>query len=173
MDKIPKKITEEGREKLNLEIQKMQDDLKKLREEKALAYTATGDTWHDNPYFNELERNEQQLVVKIALAEKTMREAEIVDTSKHKANTVEIGSIFKCRCCYNNDQDDIEEEVFEIVGHGESSIEEGKLDYESPVAKNLIGHKLNDVIVFEIPAGEVAYTIVKFYKSWKEVEADR
>ena len=52
------KITAEGKEKLQAQIEKLTKDLEKLREEKANAYVLTGDTWHDNPYFNQLEQAE-------------------------------------------------------------------------------------------------------------------
>ena len=57
-DNKVKKITEKGRENLQAQIEKLREDLKKLRDNKASAYTQTGDTWHDNPYFNQLERDE-------------------------------------------------------------------------------------------------------------------
>ena len=38
-----------------------------------------------------------------------------------------------------------EEEIYEIVGHGEADIEAGKIAYDSLVAKNLMGHERDNL----------------------------
>ena len=170
-DNKVKKITEKGRENLQAQIEKLREDLKKLRDNKASAYTQTGDTWHDNPYFNQLERDEMQLIKQIAEIQETIENAEILDNTNVDTEKISIGSIFKCACVYE-DFDEPEEEIYEIVGQGENDIDNGKIHYESPVAKHLLGHKLNDVVKFETPAGKVSYTIIKIYKDWAEAKAD-
>lgn len=161
------KITAEGKEKIQAQIEKLMEDLKKVREEKANAYVLTGDTWHDNPYFNQLEQAEQQVILKIAECQKVLEEAEIVERDSQNLDTVDIGSIVKCTCLYL-EEDESEEEIYEIVGHGESDVEAGKIAYDSLVAKNLMGHKVNDTIKFEIPSGKVEYTILAIYSDWDE-----
>ena len=52
-------ITSQGRELVLKTIEEMKKDLKVLREEKNIAYTLCGDTWHDNPHFNKLEQDEK------------------------------------------------------------------------------------------------------------------
>ena len=165
---IGKEITAEGREKLLTELEKLNEDLKKLRENKASAYTMTGDTWHDNPYFNQLERDEGRLLIQIGELQNTLKESKIVENNVRNTDSVEVGSIFKCSCRY--DDSDAEEKIYEIVIAGEADIEKGKLSQESPVAKNLIGHKLNETVNFDTPIGKVSYTIIKFYKDWKETD---
>ncbi len=84
--------------------------------------------------------------------------------------TVEIGSIVKCFCRYSDFDETI---VLEIVGHGESDIENGKIHYETPVGKSILGHRLNDVISIMLPNGyAVDYTILKFYADWDEARKD-
>lgn len=168
---LSKKITAEGRKKLLDDLEILKKNLKDLRDNKASAYTSTGDTWHDNPYFNELERDEGRLLIQIANVEQILKSAEIISNSNRNTDKIEIGSIFKCTCAY--DEDDIEENIFEIVGHGETDIDNGKIHYESPVAKNLLGHKLNDAVDFKTPAGDkVTYKILAFYKNWDEAKRD-
>jgi len=43
---------------------------------------------------------------------------------------------------------------FEIVGEDEANIKTHKISYISPLAKALIGHKLNDEVVWHKPSGE-------------------
>ena len=152
------------------QIQKLQDSLQKLRAEKSLAYTATGDTWHDNPYFNKLEADERALELEIAKAMSWLTDSEILENGNRNMETIEIGSIVKCLCVYP----DFEEILFlEIVGYGETDVDNGKIHYESLIAKNIIGHHVNDVIPIKLPAGSVDYKILKFYENWDDANADR
>jgi len=163
------KITEEGMKKVQENIEKMMEDMRLLREEKLRAYNLTGDTWHDNPYFNKLEQDERALTKKIEEAQAILKEAELVPSDGRCMEQVDIGSIVKCMCVYP----DFEElEIYEIVGEGESDIVSGKIHYQSPVAQNIMGLKINEEKSFETPAGLAKYQIIKFYSSWEEAKAD-
>ena len=52
------RITENGLECLNQKITEMEKLVKDIQAEKTIAYTASGDGWHDNPGFNQLEQKE-------------------------------------------------------------------------------------------------------------------
>lgn len=160
------KITVEGKRKMEVQIQELMEELKELRKEKAIAYELTGDTWHDNPYFNKLEQDERALNTKISEAEAILKNAEIIDDVARNMESVEIGSIVKCLCTYP----DFEEiTIFEIVGHGETDVENGKIHYESLVAQNIMGLHVNDNISFDTPGGRVNYKIIDFFENWDEI----
>lgn len=161
------KITIEGKEKIQSKIKKLMEELEKVREEKANAYVSTGDTWHDNPYFNQLEQAEQRVILNIAELQKVLEEADIVNRDTQSLDVIDIGSIVKCSCLYAG-EDEPEIEIYEIVGHGEANAEEGKIAYDSVVAKNIIGHKVDDEITFKIPSGQVKYKILAIYLDWDE-----
>lgn len=163
-------ITDKGYKKILLEIEKLKDELKAVREDKASAYILTGDTWHDNPYFKMVEQKERQILNRIDELYISLNRADHVEVVQRNVEEVALGSIIKCRFMYEEEAE-FEEEIFEIVGHGESNADERQISYESPVAKNLLGHKLNDTVTFETPAGKASYTITKFYNDWDEVES--
>ena len=123
---MPTKITLEGKQKIEENIQELMEELKQLRKEKVVAYNLTGDTWHDNPYFNKLEQDERALNTKINEAQEILKNAEIVDSASRNMETVEIGSIVECICNYL-DLEETENEIFEIVGHGEADVNNGKM----------------------------------------------
>ena len=83
--------------------------------------------------------------------------------------TVEIGSIVKCLCAYPTFT---KNRTFEIVGHGETDLSNGKLGYESPVAKNIIGLHKGDIVSFDTPGGQATYTILQFYPDWDCTEGE-
>lgn len=161
------KVTIEGKKKINAKIEKLKEDLQQVRAEKSSAYVMTGDTWHDNPYFNQLEQAEQEVIRKITELQQVLEEADVVDRADQNLDVIDIGSIVKCSCLYEG-EDEAEEEIYEIVGHGESNVEEGKIAYDSMVAKNIIGHKVDDEISFNIPSGTVKYKILAIYSDWDE-----
>ena len=160
-------ITSQGRELVLKTIEEMKKDLKVLREEKNIAYTLCGDTWHDNPHFNKLEQDEKIMDKRIQEIEKTLSLAEFVEIGSRDIEKVSLGSIVLCLCEY---PEFTEEEVYEIVGYGESNIDENKLYYDSPVAKNLLGLKAGERATFETPAGEARYKILKMYDGWESVK---
>ena len=163
------KMTIEGKQRLESEIKKIERDLEILRHDKNIAYESSGDTWHDNPYFKMLESAEATLLKNIREKTEKINFAEIVEKSEKKNEIISIGSIVKCKCVY---ADGIDINVFEIVGHGESDPLNGKVNYDSPVGKSLLGCKVGDTVSITTPGGLNQYTILRFYNDWKETDND-
>lgn len=164
-------ITLVGKKKIEVELTELKADLKVLREEKTSAYSLTGDTWHDNPYFYKLEQDERRLCTRIQEIEKLLREAELVEDTGHNTDEVAIGSIVKCRCVY--DEDDQDTEIFEIVRQGENDIDNGKIHFETQVAKNIIGLHEGEQVQFETPGGTAIYKILRLYPDWDTAKGDQ
>jgi transcription elongation factor GreA len=53
-----------------------------------------------------------------------------------------------------------EEEVFQIVGPAEAHPANGKISYESPLGRALMGHKTGDIVTFDAPGGAIAFKII-------------
>ena len=155
------KITQDGKRNIELKLSEMHDKLMILEKEKAYAYTATGDTWHDNPYFDMLRLEEESLMKEIKGLEKLLHEAEVIEKSDDCEGKVNIGSKIMCIIQYSF-HNESKEEILEIVGHGETDLSKGKIAYDSPVGKNLMGHIQGDTVLFQVPAGVVNYKIVCF-----------
>ena len=52
---------------------------------------------------------------------------------------------------------------FEIVGEDEADIKENKISYLSPIAKSLIGSRINDEVIWNKPSGNEILTITNIY----------
>ena len=155
------KITKEGKKNIEKKISDLYEKLRALEKEKAYAYNATGDTWHDNPYFDMLRRDEETLVKDIGELENFLHTAEVLEVTSENTGTVNIGSKIKCIIEYSF-EDEAEEAVLEIVGHGESDSARGKVAYDSPAGASLMGHIPGDIVSFEVPAGIASYKIISF-----------
>ena len=49
--------------------------------------------------------------------------------------------------------------TYRIVGDDEANVKEGKISYQSPIARALIGKESGDIVVVKAPSGDVEYEI--------------
>ncbi|WP_379969653.1 GreA/GreB family elongation factor [Ectobacillus sp. sgz5001026] len=163
---MPVKITPTGKQLIFQQIASLEQELKQVRIDKNIAYHACGDDKLANPNFHKLEQDEYLLERRIHEIQHTYTTAEYIQFDERNTETVDIGSIVKCSFEYT---DFTEEEIYEIVGYGESNIEENKLFYDTPVAMKLIGLKIGEETILFIPSGKVKCKVLKLYSGWDEV----
>ncbi|WNF24735.1 GreA/GreB family elongation factor [Mesobacillus jeotgali] len=161
------KITAKGEQLVLQQIDNLEQELKQVRFDKNIAFNACGDDKIANPNFHKLEQDERILVERIQEIQHVYKTAELIKVDEPNTEEVEIGSIVKCSFEY---PDFTEEEVYEIVGYGESNVEENKIFYDTPVAKKLIGLKIGDETVMSVPSGKVKCKVLKMYRGWEDVE---
>jgi len=161
------KITPNGKQLILQQIADLEQELKQVRIDKNSAFNACGDDKLANPNFHKLEQDEMILEERIREIQHVYKTAEVIQFDKRNTEIVEIGSIVKCSCEY---PDFKEEEIYEIVGYGESNIDENKLFYGTPVAMKLIGLKIGEETNLSVPSGKVKCKVLQMYRSWDEVE---
>ncbi|MCO4756113.1 MAG: GreA/GreB family elongation factor, partial [Bacteriovoracaceae bacterium] len=145
------------------------EELKVIREEKNKAYTQTGDTWHDNPYFNEMEQKEGVKTRAIAELVDVRTKSKLIEVKERNIEQVSIGSIVHFQRYAFDDPDKlIKEDVVEISGWGESDIEKKLLSYDCPLGDALYGLGVGDHDVEE-KALKGYYVIVELYSDWADV----
>ncbi|CAM4008589.1 GreA/GreB family elongation factor [Mesobacillus thioparans] len=159
------KITPTGEQLILKQIASLEQELKQVRIEKNIAFNACGDDKLANPNFHKLEQDEQILVDRLHEVQQIYKSAEFINISERNTEVVEIGSIVKCLFEY---QDDPEEETYEIVGYGESNIDENKIYYDAPVAKKLIGLKPGEETILSVPSGQIKCCVLGLYRTWDE-----
>ncbi len=69
-------------------------------------------------------------------------------------NKVSVGSTVVLQNTSNNVQ-----LTYTLVGPSEADPSKGKISYESPLGKRILGKKPGDLIVVKTPAGEITYKI--------------
>ena len=77
----------------------------------------------------------------------------IADDSPHSGE-IAIGSTITVQ------EDGEEEESYVIVGAAEANLESGKISYESPIGRAVMGHQKGDVVEVTAPAGAFRLKIV-------------
>jgi len=58
------------------------------------------------------------------------------------------------------EDEDGDEHTYRIVGADESDMTNGWISIDSPVARGLLGKRINDEVLVRVPKGDVTYTIV-------------
>lgn len=148
-------MTKEGYRSLKEEVER----LKKIERPEIIRAIEEarghGDLSENAEYIYAKER--QSLIeTKIQELEHRLGTAEIIDTTRLPSDRIVFGSRF---VLCNTDTD--EETVYQIVGIDESDISQGKISIASPMAKALIGKKIDDDVVVDTPNGKREFEIIE------------
>lgn len=156
---------------LKAKLEQAQNELAALREEKSIAYTATGDTWHDNPYFNKLEQDERRKAEEVAELTSQVASAREYTVDERNVTRVSLGSIIHLAREFLK-AGKADEQVWEVVGFGETDVKRKRVAYNSPLMEAVLGHQVGDVIEGNSPQGPVEYEILALFKNWDDVPAE-
>ena len=139
-------MTLEGKAKLEAELEELKVVIKIAR--------SYGDLSENSEY--ESAKDEQAFVEgRISTLEKMIRFAEIIDDNNVEKDVVSLG-----RKITFIELPDGDEETYTIVGSAEANPVEGKISNDSPIAKGIIGKKLNEEVVIPTPGGEMKIRII-------------
>lgn len=93
---------------------------------------------------------------RIAELELRLSRARILDDEDIPSDEVLIGATGRLK-----DLDSGEEVEYTLVSEVEADYSQGKISVNSPVGKGLLGHKENETVVINIPAGILRYKILR------------
>ena len=109
----------------------------------------------ENSEYDEAKAEQGKLYSKIAEVKNLLENAEIVEVEVVAKGVVGIGS--KVRVL---DMEDNSETDFQLVGSQEANPMQGKISDDSPIGKALMGHKKDEVVTVEAPAGSMKFKIL-------------
>ncbi len=148
-------LTRDGYEKLRKEL----DYLKKTKRReiaKQLAFARALGDLRENAEYDSAKQAQAFLEKKISEMEQTLSHVSILDDEKIDKSKVYLGAVVKLKDLNLN-----EECVYTLVNKEEADIAVNKISITSPVGKALLGHKVNDLIEVEVPAGLLRYKIIQ------------
>ena len=138
-------MTLEGKAKLEAELEELKVVKRKEIVERIKIARSYGDLSENSEY--ESAKDEQAFV--------EVRFAEIIDDNNVEKDVVSLG-----RKITFIELPDGDEETYTIVGSAEANPVEGKISNDSPIAKGIIGKKLNEEVVIPTPGGEMKIRII-------------
>ncbi len=151
MEKVP--MLAEGYEKLTA-------DLKALREERPRVVDAIeearahGDL-SENAEYHAAKERQGQIEAQIADIEDRVSRAQIIDPTTLSGDRIVFGATVTLL-------DDDEKQVrYQIVGQTEADAKVGRISYNSPLGKALIGRKVGDEVEVTVPSGDRFYLVNK------------
>jgi len=107
-----------------------------------------------NAAFEDARFEQARLEVRIAELEQMLATAQVIDLDQVPTDRVSMGSIVHLVTSHGRTY------RYTIVGSYESDPAAGRISYESPVGKAMLGRKAGDQVLVTTPGGVKAYTIL-------------
>lgn len=151
MDKMP--MLAEGFEKLTT-------DLRRLREERPTIIDAIeearahGDL-SENAEYHAAKERQGQVEASISDIEDRISRAQIIDPTTLSGDKIVFGATVTLL-----DEDD-KPVRYQIVGEAEADAKVGKISYNSPLGRALIGRQVDDEVEVTVPSGDKYYLVQK------------
>ncbi|GIN20088.1 MAG TPA: transcription elongation factor GreA [Bacillus bacterium] len=147
-------MTEAGKEKLEQELDYLKTVRRKEVVERIKVARSFGDLSENSEY--DSAKEEQAFVEgRITTLENMIRNAKIIEEDDLNSDKVSLGKTVTFK-----ELPDGDEETYTIVGSAEADPFEGKISNDSPIAKSLMGQKVNEEVTVQTPGGEMRVKIV-------------
>lgn len=147
-------MTIEGKDKIEEDLEELKLVKRKEIVERIKIARSYGDLSENSEY--EAAKDEQAFVEgQISKLEKMLRNAEIIDADAVAADIVGIG-----RKVTFVEIPDGDEESYSIVGKAEANPLDGKISNDSPIAKALLGKKVDEEVEISSPGGSFKVKVV-------------
>ena len=148
-------LTYDGLRKLEDELQELKVVRRKDVASKIKEARKQGDL-SENAEYDAAKEEQAEIEARIALVEKMLRNAEVIDEEDLDQDSISIGSKVKVL-----DVEYDEEMEYFIVGSTESDPANGRISFESPLGAALIGRKNGEVVLVDAPKGQFKYKVLE------------
>ena len=156
MDKFP--ITNEGFEQIEIELKNLKS-IERPSIIKSIAEAREHGDLSENAEYHAAKEKQSFIEGRIADLESKISRAEVINTKKLKGNKIIFGATVTL-----GDIDSKKNIIYQIVGTEEADVENGKISISSPLAKALLGKKIDDTVEVYSPGGSREYEVedIKF-----------
>jgi len=147
-------LTSEGREKLNQELINLKGPAREDLSKRLREAIQMGDL-SENADYIQAKEDQGFLEGRIQELEQILNHVVIIDDKEKTRDTVDIGSTITVQ------ESTYPDEIYFLVGPKEADPLNGRISYESPIGKALLGHRIGDKIKIETPGGSIQLVIKK------------
>ncbi len=152
-DKVP--MSREGYDKLVKELETLKTTKRREIAEDIARARAFGDL-KENAEYDAAKNNQAMNERNILVLEDKLSRSQIIDESKIAKDQVFIGAKVLLLDLKNK-----EEFTYSIVPQDEADFDAGMISVTSPIAKGLLGLKVDEIAEIKIPAGVLKYKVLK------------
>jgi len=147
-------MSEEGYNQL-LEELKHLESVERPKIVAAIAEARDKGDLSENAEYDAAKEAQGLLEMKINQLKSTIGDAKIIDTSKMKADTVQILTKVELKNAKTGMT-----MAYTIVAESEANLKQGKISVTTPIAQGLLGKKVGDVAEITIPQGKISLEVV-------------
>jgi len=152
---IEEPMTRKGYEKLRQELERLRSE-ERIKIAQEIEHARSYGDLSENAEYQYAKDKQALIEAKIRDLEDKLARARVVDISKLSGDKVVFGATVELE-----DVDTGERIRYQIVGSYEAEPEKGKISYQSPLARALIGKLEGDEVTIKSPKGEKTYEIIK------------
>ncbi|MDR2292073.1 MAG: transcription elongation factor GreA [Prevotellaceae bacterium] len=147
-------VTEKGLQRLRKELEQLKN-VERPKISQQIAEARDKGDLSENAEYDAAKEAQGLLELRISNLETVIAKSRIIDESKINISQVQIMTKVKLE---NLATHSIME--YTLVAESEANIKEGKLSIGTPIAKSLLGKKINDVVEVKVPSGIVKFKIL-------------
>jgi len=151
MERVP--MLAEGYEKLTANLQALRSERPKIVDaiEEARAH---GDL-SENAEYHAAKERQGQVEAQIAEIEDRVSRAQIIDPASLSGDRVVFGATVTVL------DDNEKKQRYQIVGMTEADARQGRISYDSPLGRALIGKQVGEEVEVTVPSGDRFYQVKK------------
>ena len=151
VEKMP--MLQEGYEKLSVNLKRLKEERPQIVDaiEEARAH---GDL-SENAEYHAAKERQGQIEASIADIEDKLSRAQIIDPRDLSGDKVVFGATVTLL------DDDDKPVRYQIVGQTEADAKTGRISYNSPLGRALIGRRVDEEVEVSVPAGDRYYVVNK------------
>ena len=147
-------ISQKGYDELVAKLQHM-ESVDRPAASAAIAEARDKGDLSENAEYDAAKEWQGKLETEIALLKKTIMEAKIIDMTRMDTSTVQILATVELRNVKTKQQ-----MKYTIVSATEADLRAGKLSVETPIAKGLLGKKVDEIAEVKVPAGTIQLEVI-------------
>lgn len=147
-------MSQEGYDKLVAQLKQL-ETVDRPAVSAAIAEARDKGDLSENSEYETAKDQQAMLEMKINQLKTVISDAKIIDTSRLKADTVQILSTVEMRNAVTGAK-----MAYTIVSETEANLREGKISVKTPIAQGLLGKKVGDIVEIKIPHGLVKLEIL-------------
>ena len=152
-DRVP--MTPRGYEQLKHELHELKTVERPKNVKDIEEARAHGDI-SENAEFHAAKERQGHIEARMAMLEDKIARAQVIDPSELSGDEVRFGAtVLLC------DSDTSEEMTYTIVGEDEADVSQGMISITSPVARAMVGKRVDDEVVVRAPKGNREFEILE------------
>lgn len=152
-EQIP--FTKEGYDHLQIELQRLKSEERPKVIQEIAEARSHGDL-SENAEYSAAREKQGIIEARIAELDDKLSRANVIDFSHLPPDAVRFGAFVTVE-----DTETGEKKTYRIVGDLEADLQKNKISLSSPIARALLGKKVDDLVEVQAPKGVMEYTLVE------------